>query len=280
MLRYPRVVAPFTDRNWFLVAVLFYGISTLYSVFLFRKGFRRDDRINYGLLGAAFAFHTIAMLQRGFSLSRCPIHNLYEATIFSMWTMAAAYLVLGAWPRLRFLGAFAAPILFAIGIFALMPALDTPSPRFEPRRVWLSLHVALFALAYGAFGLSSVAALMYLTQERNLKLHKLQALLAHVPPIQRLEHVAGRLLITGFLLLTLALGVSFIGIAGGALHSWASDPKIMWSVFVWVIYAAMILLRWRFAQGGRRFAWGAVAGFAFVLLTFPLFNLLSPIHNP
>jgi ABC-type uncharacterized transport system permease subunit len=274
-------VVPFTDRNWFFIAVLLYGVSTLYSVFLFRKGFSRDDRINYGLLAVAFAFHTIGMLQRGFILERCPINNnLYETTIFSMWAMAAAYLVLGAFRRLRFLGAFAAPILFAIGVFALMPALDTPGPRFEASRVWLSLHVALFALAYGAFGLSSVAALMYLTQERNLKLHKLRALLAHVPPIQRLEYVASRLLLAGFLLLTLALGVSFVGVAGGALRSWASDPKIMWSVFVWMLYAVMILLRWRFAQGGRRFAWGAVAGFAFVLLTFPLFNLLSPIHNP
>jgi len=269
-----------TDRNWFVVAVLFYGVSTLYSMFLFRKGFSRDDKINYGLLGTAFIFHTITMLQRGLSLERCPINNLYEATVFSMWTMAVSYLVLGAWPRLRFLGAFAAPILFAVGVFALMPGLDVPGPRLEASRIWLSLHVALFALAYGAFGLSSVAALMYLTQERDLKLHKLRALLAHVPPIQRLEYVAGRLLIAGFVLLTLALGVSFVGVAGGALRNWAADPKIMWSVFVWVLYAALILLRWRFAQSGRRFAWGAVAGFTFVLLTFPLFNLLSPIHNP
>jgi ABC-type uncharacterized transport system permease subunit len=273
-------VVAFTDRHWFLAAVILYGVSALYSTFLFRKGFSRDDRINYGLLGAAFVFHTVAMLQRGFSLSRCPIHNLYEATIFSMWTMAAAYLVLGAWPRLRFLGAFAAPILFAIGVFALMPGLDTPGPRFEASRVWLSLHVALFALAYGAFGLSSVAALMYLTQERDLKLHKLRAMLAHVPSIQRLEYVAGRLLLAGFALLTLGLGVSFVGVPRGTFASWASDPKIMWSVFVWVLYGGLILLRWRFAQGGRRFAWGAVAGFVFVLLTFPLFNLLSPIHNP
>jgi HemX protein len=274
-------VALFTDRDWFLVAVVFYGVSALYSMFLFRKGFSRDDRINYALLGMAFAFHTVAMFQRGFAYSRCPIaHNLFEATSFSMWTIAAACLVVGVWPRLRFLGAFAAPILLAIGVFALMPGLDTHSPRFEAGRVWLSVHVALFALAYGAFGLSSVAALMYLTQERDLKLHKLRAMLAHVPPIQRLEYVAGRLLIAGFVLLTLALGVSFVGVARGALANWASDPKIMWSVFVWVLYGMLILLRWRFAQGGRRFAWGAVASFIFVLLTFPLFNLLSPIHNP
>ena len=38
----------------------------------------------------------------------------------------AAYLVIGLLPRLRFLGAFASPVLLAIGVFALMPALDPP----------------------------------------------------------------------------------------------------------------------------------------------------------
>jgi hypothetical protein len=57
-----------TDRQFFLIAVIIYGISTLYSIFLWRKGFRQDNRINYCLLLLAFVFHTVAMLKRGFSL--------------------------------------------------------------------------------------------------------------------------------------------------------------------------------------------------------------------
>ena len=58
------------------------------------------------------------------------------------------------------------------------------------------------------------------------------------------------------------------------------DAKILWTIFVWLVYVVLLLRRWRFDQGGRRFAWGAIASFGFVLLTFPGFNLLSPIHNP
>src|SRR5690348_14907058 len=105
----------------------------IYSVFLWRKGFRRADHINYFLLLLGFALHTSAMFQRGFSLSRCPVNNLYEATIFIAWTMVTACLVVALVPRLRFLGAFAAPLLFAIGVFALMPSLDPhgPKPQFS-----------------------------------------------------------------------------------------------------------------------------------------------------
>ena len=97
-----------------------YGLSMIYSVFLWRNGFRRDDHVSYLLLLLGFGFHTAAMFLRGFRLDRCPVSNLYEATLFAMWTIVALYLVVGLWARLRFLGAFASPGLFALGVFALM----------------------------------------------------------------------------------------------------------------------------------------------------------------
>jgi len=270
-----------TDRTLFAVAVVFYGLSALYSIFIFRRGFRDDNWSNYLLLAAAFAFHTLAVFKRGFSLSRCPIHNLYEATTFVAWTIVAAYLAIGIWSRLRFLGAFAAPILFGIGVFALMPSLDPPhgdKPAFTGG--WISLHAALVLLSYGAFGLASVAALMYLNQDRNLKFDKRRAALSLVPPIQRLESVIGRLLAGGFVLLTLGLlvGAFALRLPSGAAY-W-NDPKVLWSAAVWVMYLLLLVLRWGWSHRGRRFALSALGGFAFVLLTFWGTNLLSSIHNP
>ena len=122
-----------TDRNAFAVAVVFYGLSTLYAVFLWRKGFRHHDRVTYLLLAGAFCFHTLAMLRRGFSLERCPVTNLYEATTFVAWTIVASYVVTGWWSRVRFLGAFASPVLLALGVFALFPDLDKPGPAPDGR---------------------------------------------------------------------------------------------------------------------------------------------------
>jgi HemX protein len=273
-------VSWFTDRHCFLLAVTIYGASTLYSIFLWRKGFRQDNRVNYALLFAGFIFHTFAMVQRGFSLSRCPVNNLYEAITFVAWTIVATYLALGVWSRLRFLGAFVSPVLFAVGVFGLMPALDNAyGARPEFINGWSSLHAALILLAYGAFGLSSTAGVMYLTQEHDLKFHKLRAIFSLMPPIERLELVIGRLLLAGFILLTagLAIGAYYLKQTHGVFYK--DDAKILWSLFVWCIYLTLLLMRWRFAQTGRRFVWGAVGGFAFVLLTFWGTNLLSAIHQ-
>ncbi|HEX7578322.1 MAG TPA: cytochrome c biogenesis protein CcsA [Verrucomicrobiae bacterium] len=270
----------FTDRHFFLLAVAFYGLSTVYSVFLWRKGFRRDDHANYFLLLAAFALHTAAMVKRGFSVAHCPVNNLYEATTFVVWTIVAAYLVIGLLPRLRFLGAFASPVLLAIGVFALMPALDPPhGPQPEFSGALVSLHAATILLAYGAFGLGAVAAAMFLMQQHDLKFHKLRAVLSLFPPIQRLELVAVRLVSAGFILLT-------VGLAAGrhlprpADTPYWTDPKLVWSIFLWFVYLALLVLRRMRVPSSRGLAISLIAAFVFLLLTFWGTNLLSPLHHP
>ena len=270
-----------SDRQAFGIAVVLYALSAVYAILLLRRGFREDNWINYLLLLGASVFHTGAMLQRSLPLQRCPINNLYEATMFIGWTIVTAYLVLGAWARLRFLGAFAAPLLFGMGVYAFILSLgvkQTTQPDFTGG--WQSLHAALIFLSYGAFGLSSLAALMYLNQEHDLKFHRMRAIFSLVPPIERLELIILRLLIAGFVLLTTGLLIGGLALTPPPGTSYWTDAKVVWSIIVWCLYLALLILHWRFAQTGRRFAWGAVGSFAFVLLTFWGFSLLSGIHNP
>lgn len=270
-----------SDRQSFFVAVLIYGISTIFSIFLLRRGFRKDSYVNYGLLAVAFLFHTGAMVQRGFTLQRCPINNLYEAVTFITWTIVSVYLLVGLNSRWRFFGAFASPILFALGVFALMPKLDPPhGPRPDFTGWPMSLHATMVLLSYGAFGLSSVAGIMYLTQERNLKWHKLQAVFSLMPPIQRLETITGGSIAAGFGLLTVGLAIGAVALELPPGATYLGDAKVLWSILVWILYLALLVMRWRFAQRGRRLACGAIGGFAFVMLTFWGVKLLSTIHAP
>jgi ABC-type uncharacterized transport system permease subunit len=273
-------VAWFTDRDTFLLAVVVYGLSMIYSVFLWRKGFRTHDHVNYFLLLVAFVLHTTAMVQRGFSLNRCPVNNLFEATIFVAWALVLACLIVGLLPRLRYLAAFASPVLFVIGVFALMPGLDPPrGPKPEFTGWFASLHATMILLGYGAFGLASVAAIMFLTQQHNLKFNKMRAVLSLLPPIQRLEVVTSRLVLVGFVMLTIGL------LAGGRLPrpegaAFLKDAKVIWSIVLWLLYLGLMVGRWRFAVSGRPFACGVIGIFAFVLLTFWGTNLLSGLHQP
>src|SRR5207247_2998803 len=101
-----------------------------------------------------------------------------------------------------------------------------------------------------------------------------------MPPIQRLELVTSRLLLAGFVLLTAGLLIGVMSLKETQGVYFKGDTKILWSAVVWLGCLALLISRWRFAQRGRRLAWGAVGMFAFVLLTFWGSNLLSDIHNP
>ena len=76
-------------------------------------------------------------------------------------------------------------------------------------------------------------------------------------------------------------GIAIIPVAVGrpAGVSLLSDSKVLWSLVVWFAYSALVLWHYRFRLVGRRFAWGVIANFLFVLLTFWGTNLMSSVHN-
>lgn len=271
-------MAWFTDRHCFLLAVTFYGLSTIYSVFLWRKGFRRDDWVNYFLLVAGVTLHTLAMTKRGLTLHSCPVNNLYEATTFLLWALGLASLVYSLLPKMKFLCAFTSPVLFTVGIFALMPSLDPHGPKPEFSGALRSLHAATILQAYGAFGLASVAAAMFLAQQHDLKFHKLRALLSSLPSIQRLELITTRLTLVGFALLTIGLAAgSQLPRKEGA--SYFGDVKVLWSALLWLVYLEALVAHKFFGRPARRFALGIIVAFVFLLLTFGLTNKFSPLHQ-
>ena len=271
----------FADRTWYALAVAFYGLATVHGVLLWRRGMQRGEWLNYLTLAIGFGAHTAALMGRGFSLKQCPVTNLFEALMFVTWAICGAYLIMGGtWSKIRFVSVFLAPGLLAAGFFGLQPRLDEPGPNFDLEHTAVSLHVSMVLLAYAAFGLASLAGILYLIRERPGASETAQKLSVELPAGDRLERVLLRSLGGGLILLTAGLVMSF-GLMReryGVLVR--PDPKIAWSILVWVVYLGLMVSRLRFHQAGHRLAWGALGGFLFVVLTFWGTNLLSPIHHP
>ena len=120
---------------------------------------------------------------------------------------------------------------------------------------------------------------MFLTQQHDLKFHKLRAVLSLFPSIQRLEIVTVRLVFAGFILLTIGLEAGRY-IPRPAEAAYWSDPKVVWSIFMWLVYLALLAARRMRVLSGRGHAISVITAFAFLLLTFWGTNLLSPLHHP
>lgn len=260
------------------IATLIYGVASLYSVFLWRKGFTKDDKIVLGIISGGFIFHTASLIIRAAEEQRCPINNLFEVTMFTSWVIGLGFLLSVFWTKSRSHGPFISPVLFSLSLMTLFPNVDDKSDTFTLEG-WFILHVPLILLSYGVFALAGVASVMYLTHVHYLKYDKESVFWVRLPSITQLERAATVLLYFGVLLLTigLALGFSFLKISTGSFIS--QDAKIYWSIAVLAGYLILLFAHYFKGLRGRYLAWSTIGLLIFVLSTFWAANLLSDIHN-
>jgi ABC-type uncharacterized transport system permease subunit len=178
-------------------------------------------------------------------------------------------MIVGPAYRLSLLGAFTAPVALMLMLVALIAPIDQGIVSRPGTNPWVETHAALSIIAYGAFGLSSVAGIMYLIQERQLKSKKATSLLYNLPPINDLAAAIGRLLGFGLLLLTISFAAGFISqMPVNTVKFWASAG-------IWGSYGAVVLLYRIHSLAPRRLAELSIVVFAVALITLPGIQYLS-----
>jgi cytochrome c-type biogenesis protein CcsB len=135
-------------------------------------------------------------------------------------------------------------------------------------------------LGDGMFAVTFIAGIMYLIQEYQIKNKKFGSLYARLPSLETLDSISRHSLMYGFPLLT-------IGMITGAIYAqhalgsyWRWDPKEVWSLITWLLYAALLHERLAVGWRGRRAAFMAI--FAFLVLIFSFVGVsvwLSDYHS-
>jgi ABC-type uncharacterized transport system permease subunit len=231
-------------------------------------------QFNFFAVGLGFIFQTAFLSIRGRELGRCPITNLSEVIVFVAWSIALFYMVIGPAYRLSLMGAFTAPLVVLLQLFALLVPIDRRHDVRLPANSWLEFHASISLVAYGAFALACIAGVMYLVQERQLKTHQLHSIFYHLPPLTDLFAAITRLLWWGFALYTLGLVSGFF--VGGPLP-WI---QIAFATGVWVLYGLILqgrYLRW-FAP--KRVAALCIIGFSAALTLLWGITFTAQTHTP
>src|SRR2546430_2345701 len=203
------------DRYLLILATVCFLVAIAHTVLEMRGGIFRPVRFNFLAVGLGFIFQTAFLSVRGHALGRCPITNLFEVIIFVAWSVALFYMVVGPAYRLSLMGAFTAPLVVLLQLFALFAPIDGRHPGRLPANSWLEFHASISLIAYGAFALACIAGVMFLLQERQFRTHQLHSIFYHLPPLTDLFAAITRLLWWGFTLYTLGLVSGFF--VGGPL---------------------------------------------------------------
>lgn len=257
-------------ERWLLVASGCFLLTSFgYTVYALGAGRFRPGRFNLVSITVAFSALSVFLYQRGQQVGACPLGTIPDLLLFLGWSILLIYLFIGATYRLSLLGAFTAPLVLLFILLSLAlpaPGVIVPSGPPDP---WVELHAALSVVAYGAFAMAAVAGGMYWLQERQLKRHRVSTLFYNLPPIEHLATANARLILTGFLLLTIAF-------AAGLFSRLPVDGLKIWaSLIIWALYGTLALRRHRRQLAPRTQALWSLWFFIFLLFSLPWVHSLS-----
>ena len=258
------------------VMLIYFAAMVLYFVYIAVKK-EKLSKIAVILQIIGLIVHTAALVCRGIGAGRLPLTNQYEFAASFSWGICLVSLIFILKYHFPVLGAFSSPVNFLIIGYAAMQSKEVHELMPALKSNWLAFHVSTAIIAYGAFGVSFVIAIIFLLRDRMSSKGFLDQ---HIPKKEKLDVISYRSAALGILFLTFTIltGAIWAEKAWGSYWSW--DPKETWSLVTWIIYAIYLHLRLRNGWKGRSAAIFAVVGFICVIFTYIGVNTFLPgIHS-
>jgi ABC-type transport system involved in cytochrome c biogenesis permease subunit len=255
------------SRVYLFLALILYAVGAFHVLLhvVTRKKLLSTLTVTATLLG--FAFHTAALAQRWTEAGHFPALGVRDGASFLAWATVLIFLLVYLATRVDALGLFAYPFAFVLVFIAnVSPAAERPDSVL--RGLYLPIHTAWAVLGYGALFVAFTMGALYLVQERELRSRSPRRLYYVIPSLERCDTIGGRSVIVGIAFLTLAIITGFAWNMALNGRYWTGDPKEWAALIAWLIYAIIIVARFRAGWGGRRAAWLGIAGFVIVVFTF------------
>src|SRR5436190_691889 len=199
-----------------------------------------------------------------------PLIWQFSWMVFLSWVLAVFYLC-GAVHYRRFSwGLFVLPVvlgLVALGVLLGQPPDDQKglwADELQPmHRLWGQVHAGLLFFAFVGVCVGFIASLMYLYQSHRLRTKALPGQGIRLLNLERLESMNRRAIVLTFPLLTAGVLAGAVLILRGSEVRW-TDARVVGTLFLWLVFALLLYLRFGHHLRGRQVALMTVA--AFVML--------------
>jgi cytochrome c-type biogenesis protein CcsB len=257
------------------MTVIFYKLTlagymaTIIAFFIYLFSSKHSHKkIAIFLFLVSFSTHTAGFICNWVQLGHFPIITIKSSLCFMAWLLAVIYLILFFRFGLAVLGSFFTPlILVLVFLSQIVPAMTTPpSPAFKG--IWLSLHISFSLIGDALLAVAFCGSLIYLLQEKQIKHKRITGTFKLFPSLSFLDTLNYHALILGFVMLTIGLIIGSIYAQWVIGRFWNWDPKEIWSVLTWLVYAILLYKRMVVGWRGRRAAWLAIIGFGCLFFTF------------
>ena len=224
----------------FFAAFALYGIAVILE--FTGTAFKKDRFLKSAWIVflAAFAVHLAFIVARGIAAKRLPLSNQFEFANAFAWGVALLLVVM--------------------------------RPRLKTRSAWFGVHIGSAVISYASFVIAGCIALRYLLIIKRGN--------ADDRTLAQMDYISYRMVAFGFLFLTVVIlsGAIWAEQAWSAFWTW--DPKEVWALITWIIYAVYLHLRLRMKRKGTAMAWFLVIAVPVVFFTFAGVNtLMHGLHT-
>jgi cytochrome c-type biogenesis protein CcsB len=221
---------------------------------------------------AAFALHTAFLVVRGIVAKRLPLSNQFEFANAFAWGVALMLIVMRGRLKTDWLSVAVMPATLLVMTYAALQPMEIKDLMPALRSAWFGVHIGSAVLSYAAFVIAGCIALRYLLAVKKGNADK--------KALDQMDYLSYRMVAFGFLFLTVVIlsGAIWAEQAWSAFWTW--DPKEVWALITWIIYAVYLHLRLRGKKKGRQMAWYLVIAVFVVFFTFAGVNtLLHGMHT-
>lgn len=218
---------------------------------------------------------------RGLATQRAPYGNMYEFGVTGTAIALSVYLFIVWRSKIQWMGG----VVLAVCLFILTMSISsyTPAGPLVPalNTFWKYIHVTSIMFAAAMFMVGAAASVLYLIKQRAEERQSVGPVLARFPAAARIDQVAFRVNAIGFPMWTfgaLISGPIWAHLAWGRYWGW--DPKEVWALITWIVYAGYLHARVTAGWKGKRAAYLALAGFVTFIISYYVVNLfISGQHS-
>jgi ABC-type uncharacterized transport system permease subunit len=258
-------------RSLLLAVLAAYLIAAIHSILAFVNKRRSLQQVAEWSMAVGWVLHTGVLLDEWAVDGHYPLFGSRETLSFLAWALVAGYAIVLYRYRAQAVGAFAVPLICILTFMAVLIGRGR-----NPTAADFSTTLLVFA--YAAFFIVFMASVMYLLQERELKMKTFSAFFHRLPSLSTVNEIATHAAAIGLTLLTLGLVAGMFWSWSLRGKMWRNDPKVIFALLTWALYFFLAMYRSTANWRGRRAAWLGVLGFGLVLCTFLAAPLLGSYH--
>lgn len=245
--------------------LLYVAVAALYAGSLWLRPPRLSRGAATGLVALALVLHAVVIVRAVFTPEGVDL-SFPQALSLVAWLTVLVALVSGLLGKLPAVGNVILPVA---ALCALTPLAGGSPHRFAyAGETWAAIHIAVALVGYALFTVAALQALLLTGLEKRLHSGIARPQTDGTVPLLTLERFLFKLVIAGFVLLTLTIASGLVFSEEVFGKPVTFTHKNLFSVLGWVAFAILLFGRWRYGWRGRPALYWILAGTALLVLGY------------